>query len=84
VRLSIKPTPAAAAQIRKESRWWRPNRTKAPRLFQEELRRAFDLIAVYPEAGAIAEDSSLPGVRRILLQATHHYLYYRVKRRTTH
>src|SRR5258708_6065578 len=80
VGLFIKPTPAAAAQMRKESRWWRKNRPKAPRLFREELRRAFDLISAYPEAGAFSEDTDLADVRRILLPATQHYLYYRVKR----
>lgn len=38
----------------------------------------FDLISEFPEAGARSEDSHLPGVRRILLPATRHYLYYRV------
>jgi plasmid stabilization system protein ParE len=75
--LLVKPTQFAARQIREESRWWRINRTKAPRLFREELRRAFRLIAAYPEAGAIAEDVDLSGVRRMLLAATQHYLYYR-------
>ena len=76
--LLVKPTPFAAEQIRKESRWWRRNRTKAPTLFREEIRRAFRLIATYPDAGALTEDVDLPGVRRVLLAATQHYLYYRV------
>jgi plasmid stabilization system protein ParE len=80
VGLSIKPTPAAAAQIRKESRWWRTNRPKAPKLFREELRGVFDLISAYPEAGAFSEDADLTEVRRILLPATKHYLYYRVNK----
>ena len=78
MRLRVKPTPLAAQQIRNESRWWRRNRTKAPRLFQIELRRAFDLIAEYPEAGAGADDAKLAGVRRILLAGTQHYVYYRL------
>jgi plasmid stabilization system protein ParE len=76
--LRVTPTPFAAGQIREHSRWWRINRTKAPRLFREELRRVFRLIAAYPEAGAIAEDVELSGVRRVLLAATQHYLYYRM------
>jgi plasmid stabilization system protein ParE len=74
----VKPTPFAADQIRKESRWWRRNRTRAPGLFQQELRRAFRLIAEYPEAGALTDDVEVDGVRRVLLAATQHYLYYRV------
>lgn len=76
----VKPTPAAAEQIRNESRWWRRNRTKAPNLFRDELRRAFALIADYPEAGVIAEDVELVGVRRVVLVDTQHYVYYRVDR----
>ena len=73
----ILPTPLAAQQIRDEARWWRRNRPKAPKLFRQELRRAFKLIVEYPEIGALAEDIEVPDVRRILLVGTHHYLYYR-------
>lgn len=74
----IKPTVDAARQIRNESYWWRRNRTKAPNLFRDELRRAFALIAEYPEAGAVAEEIELAGVRRVVLVDTQHYVYYRV------
>lgn len=74
----VTPTPLAAAQIRSESRWWRRNRTKAPNLFRDELRRAFALIAEYPEAGAVPEDVELTGLRRVVLVGTQHYVYYRV------
>lgn len=76
----VKPTPVAAQHIRNESQWWRRNRTKAPNLFREELRRAFALIAEYPEAGAAAEDVELAGVRRVVLVDTQHFVYYRVDR----
>ncbi|HXI14555.1 MAG TPA: type II toxin-antitoxin system RelE/ParE family toxin [Thermoanaerobaculia bacterium] len=76
--LPVKPTPLAALQIRKESRWWRRHRTKAPNLFREELLWAFELISTHPEVGAVAEDSDLQSVRRVLLAGTHHYLYYRL------
>jgi len=77
VGLRVRSTRRAEKLIRDEARWWRQNRSKAPRLFREELRRAFELIAEYPEAGSVAEDMELSGVRRILLAATQHYLYYR-------
>jgi plasmid stabilization system protein ParE len=80
VPFRVKPTPLAAWQIRNESHWWRRNRTKAPNLFRDELRRAFALIADYPEAGAVAEDVELEGVRRIVLVDTQHYVYYRINR----
>ncbi len=74
----IKPTVDAGRQIRNQSYWWRRNRTQAPNLFRDELRRAFALIAEYPEAGAIAEEIELAGVRRVVLVDTQHYVYYRV------
>jgi plasmid stabilization system protein ParE len=74
----VKPTPFASDQIREESRWWRINRTYAPRLFQRELRRAFKLIAEYPDAGALTDEVPATDIRRLLLVSTQHYLYYRV------
>ena len=76
----IKPTALAAQQIRSESQWWRRNRPKAPKLFREELRKAFALISEYPEAGVIAEDLELTDVRRVLLVDTQHFVYYRMDR----
>src|SRR5690349_15095425 len=80
VAFRVKPTTAAAQQIRDESRWWRRNRTKAPSLFRDELRRAFAVIGEYPDEGAVAEDFELTGVRRMVLVDTQHYIYYRVDR----
>jgi plasmid stabilization system protein ParE len=80
VAFRVQPTAFAARQIRDESHWWRRNRTKAPSLFREQLRKAFGLISEYPEAGAIAEDVELRDVRRVLLVDTQHYVYYRVDR----
>ena len=74
--LRVRPTPLAAKQIRRESRWWRTNRPFAPALFRDEVRRAFELVAEHPEIGAAAEDTEIAGVRRVLLAATRHYLYY--------
>lgn len=50
MRFRVRPTALAARQIRQEAHWWRRNRTKAPKLFREELRKAFALIAEYPES----------------------------------
>ncbi|MGZ5431338.1 MAG: type II toxin-antitoxin system RelE/ParE family toxin [Thermoanaerobaculia bacterium] len=75
--LPVKPTPLAVQQIRQEANWWRRNRTQAPRMFREELRSAFQLVAEYPDAGTLAEDIELPNVRRVLLAGTQHYVYYR-------
>jgi plasmid stabilization system protein ParE len=74
----VTQTPFASNQIREETRWWRINRTYAPRLFQQELRSAFKLIAAYPDAGALTDEVPAAGIRRLLLVSTQHYLYYRV------
>jgi plasmid stabilization system protein ParE len=74
----VKPTPKAAGQIRKESRWWRKNRTRAPNLFRDELKQACALVADHPEIGAEAEDTDMAGVRRVVTVATQHYVYYRI------
>jgi plasmid stabilization system protein ParE len=78
VRFRIAPTPLAARQIREEAQWWRKNRTRAPAMFRQELRRAFNLIAEYPEAGVVTDDVDLAGVRRVVLVGTQHFVYYRV------
>jgi len=78
VNFRVRPTAFAAQQIRSEAQWWRRNRPRVPRLFRYELRRAFALLAEYPEAGALADDFELDGVRRIVLVGTQHYVYYRV------
>jgi plasmid stabilization system protein ParE len=78
VALRVVPTVLAARQIRDEARWWKANRTKAPLLFRDELRRAFRLIANYPEAGVVAADVELHEIRRVLLATTQHFVYYRV------
>jgi plasmid stabilization system protein ParE len=76
----VKLTAIAARQIGNESTWWRRNRAKAPNLFRDELRRAFALIAEYPEAGVLTEDVELADVRRVVLVDTQHYVYYRANR----
>ena len=76
--MRVKPTPFASQQIRDESQWWKTNRTYAPHLFQHELRRAFELLAEYPDAGALTDEVPGAGIRRLLLLSTQHYLYYRV------
>jgi plasmid stabilization system protein ParE len=80
VSVRVKATASAAQQIRHESHWWRRNRPSAPRLFRDELRKAFALIAEYPDAGVVAEDVELVGIRRIVLVDSQHYVYYRVNK----
>ena len=56
--------------------WWSRNRDKAPHLFMEELHAAFDLIERHPNAGKAVRGVTQPGVRRLPLKRTKHYVYY--------
>lgn len=58
--------------------WWARNRPLAPRAIEEELARAFDLLAVQATMGARAKNRDLLDVRRVHLSRIHYYLYYRV------
>jgi plasmid stabilization system protein ParE len=73
VRFSIR----AADEIEAADRWWKANRAAATAL-SDELRRALDLIARQPAAGAPARNARLPGVRRVSLPRVGYHLYYRV------
>jgi plasmid stabilization system protein ParE len=57
-------------------KWWIENRPSAPEAFEEELRKAFSLIAAHPNIGARALTKTLAGVRRIRLSRIHYHLYY--------
>jgi plasmid stabilization system protein ParE len=76
-RLSIIVSPLAADQIRAAAAWWETNRSKAPAAFREDLERATELIALQPELGARARNTTLVGVRRLHLARIRYDLYYR-------
>lgn len=78
-RLPVAFTPRASREVEEAKRWWRANRTKAPDALEEELRTALDLIATTPTIGAVANNVSLPGVRRIFLNRVNYFVYYRPK-----
>jgi plasmid stabilization system protein ParE len=54
------------------------NRQSAPRLFHEELARAFELITTDPGVGLRCRETKLPNVRRIHLYRIQYYLYYHI------
>lgn len=76
--LPVQVTGVAARQIREAEAWWRPNRTAAPNAIQEELQRAFALVASQPDIGGRAANVKLPNVRRIYLPRVKYHLYYHV------
>jgi plasmid stabilization system protein ParE len=76
---SIRVTKRAAAEARQLATWWLQNRPAAPDAVRLELERAFMLLSVSPQIGALAKNASLSGVRRIYLVKIQHHLYYRLK-----
>jgi plasmid stabilization system protein ParE len=55
--------------------WWRTNRAAAPNLFTEELLAGIEQLRTIPACGALF--AKKPGVRRLLLPRTRHWLFYR-------
>ena len=76
--LPVALTERASAQVDAVDDWWRANRSSAPELFAQELADALDLLSVMPQAGRRYERSGVSGVRRLVLRATRHHVYYRV------
>jgi plasmid stabilization system protein ParE len=76
VSLPVFITPQAEEHIRTIDGWWREHRLAAPALFTEELAACFELMADAPHIGRPYRSSSVAGVRRLLLRATHYHVYY--------
>lgn len=76
--LPVRITASAAQQIRVAKTWWRNNRPGAPQAIDQELQRAFTLIASQPTAGARATDLALRNVRRVFLPRVKYHVYYHV------
>ena len=77
-RLAVHFTLRAAGHVREAGRRWHANRTRAPAALREELARALQLVTAQPDAGAIARNVRLLGVRRVLLRRVNYHLYYRL------
>jgi plasmid stabilization system protein ParE len=69
-------SPEAEAHIDAIDAWWRSNRRAGPNLFAEELAEAVALLELAPEVGRRYHHPEVIGVRRVLLRATRHHVYY--------
>lgn len=58
--------------------WWRGH-GKLPFLFEDEVVRAVKLLAVTPLIGVPGRDERLKSARRLVLQQSQYFLYYRVR-----
>jgi len=74
--LPVVVSPEAERQIDAIDTWWRTNRRAAPQLFIEELAEAVAMIEFAPEVGRRYPHPEVKGVRRVLLRATRHHVYY--------
>jgi len=70
--------PRAQRQIAAAREWWRDNREKAPRAFDEELESAIVLIVEHPAVGIMVRGTRRRGARRLYLTRIRYYLYYEV------
>ncbi len=68
--------PRAQRQIAVARDWWRENREKAPRAFDEDLERAFALILEHAEAGVVIRKTQSARTRRLYIERISYYLYY--------
>jgi len=66
----------AEEQLCLANEWWAANRTSAPGLLLEEFERVISLLEGMPGIGAVFHRANIPGVRRILLRKSGHWVYY--------
>ena len=71
-------TPTADGDVRRIDAWWTEHRPLAPHLFREELAEALSMIRSVPEIGRRYPRRGIPGLRRLVLRATRHHVYYAV------
>jgi plasmid stabilization system protein ParE len=74
--LPVVVSPEAEEHIDAIDGWWRANRPAAPHLFIEELADAVAALEFAPEVGRRYPHPEVKGVRRLLLRATRHHVYY--------
>lgn len=71
----------AEADARAAAAWWAENRPDARRLFEDELRAAFERITLSPLSGAPYRETRKKDVRRVLLDGSRYHVYYTVDTR---
>lgn len=62
--VKVRVTKRAQAQIDRAALWWDKNRDLAPDAFDEDLAKAFAVLAAEPAIGAPAMHPRTTGVRR--------------------
>ena len=63
-------------QLREINEWWIANRRAAPNLVLDEFERCVTLLDGSPDIGTGFHRTSVPGVRRLVMKKTRHFVYY--------
>lgn len=66
----------AEEQLREIDAWWIVNRPGAPTLVLDEFERCVTLLQHSPDIGVRFHRAAVPGVRRIAMRRTKHFVYY--------
>lgn len=66
----------AEAQLLEIVEWWSANRRAAPDLVLEEFERCVTLLESTPDVGTSFHRTPVPGVRRLVMKKTRHFVYY--------
>jgi plasmid stabilization system protein ParE len=82
--LALIVSPEADAHVEVINSWWRANRLAAPDLFAQELAEAFASMCAAPDVGHRYMRGGFKEVRRVLLRATRHHVYYVATETTVH
>jgi plasmid stabilization system protein ParE len=77
--MKVRLTARAAEHVRAADAWWRDHHGDATG-FIDEFDHAVELLMVAPELGAIYAPKAAFRVRRLLLSASQHYVYYVYRR----
>ena len=56
--------------------WWIINRSSSPTLVIDEFERCVSLLVGSPDIGTPFRRTSVPGVRRLVMTKTKHFVYY--------
>lgn len=73
---TVVTAPEADRQLEAIDDWWRSNRPAAPNLFLEEFRAAVRSLETMPRIGRRVAHPEMAFLRRTILRATRHHVYY--------
>lgn len=77
--MNVRVTRRAQVQIERAADWWYRNRELAPDAFDEDLTKAFSLLATEPLIGVPVTRHLTHIVRRLHLARIRYHLYYRIR-----